>query len=45
MDSHFSGEVVVQEIIPEHMAEVEALIENPAAVGAVPDEMEIENAA
>ena len=41
MDSHFSGEVVVQELIPEHMAEVEALTENPAAVEAVPEELEL----
>ena len=41
MDAHFTGETIIEEILPEHTAEIEALAEKPEVVAAVPDEMEI----
>lgn len=37
----FKGEVVVSEIVEEHLAEVEKLAEKPEVVEAVPDEVEV----
>lgn len=42
MDAHFTGEAVIEEILPDHTAEIEALAEKPEVVEAVPEEMEIE---
>jgi uncharacterized membrane protein len=41
MDAHFTGEAIIEEILPDHTAEIEALTEEPEVVEAVPDEMEI----
>jgi uncharacterized membrane protein len=42
MGAHnFNGEVVVQELVEEHLAEVEKLTEKPEAIQAVPDELEV----
>jgi uncharacterized membrane protein len=37
----FKGEVVVSELVDEHLAEVEKLTENPKAVAAVPEEVDL----
>jgi uncharacterized membrane protein len=42
MKSHgFGGQIVVSEIVPEDMAEVEKLLEDPKTVAAVPEELDI----
>ncbi|HJS18586.1 MAG TPA: DUF1269 domain-containing protein [Anaerolineales bacterium] len=41
---NFHGEVVVQELVDEHLAEVEKLTENAKAIEAVPDEVELPSA-
>jgi len=38
---NFNGEIVVQEMVDEHLAEAEKLTENPKAVEAVPTEVEL----
>jgi uncharacterized membrane protein len=38
---NFNGEIVVQELVDEHLAEVEKLTENAKAVEAVPTEVEL----
>jgi uncharacterized membrane protein len=38
---NFNGEIVVQELVDEHLAEVEKLTENAKAVEAVPTEVEM----
>jgi uncharacterized membrane protein len=38
---NFGGEVVVRELVEEHLAEVEKLTENAKAVEAVPEEVEL----
>lgn len=38
---NFNGEIVVQELVEEHLAEVEKLAENAKAVEAVPTEVEL----
>ena len=43
MDSKFSGETIVEEILPEHMDEIDALTANPEIVEAVPEELDIIN--
>jgi uncharacterized membrane protein len=40
-DRNFNGELVVSELVEEHMAQVEALAENAKAVEAVPEEIEL----
>lgn len=37
----FKGEVVVSEIVEEHLDEVEKLVDNPAVVESVPDEVQV----
>jgi uncharacterized membrane protein len=37
----FNGELVVSELVEDHLAEVEKLTENPQAVEAVPDEVDL----
>ena len=39
--NNFQGEVVVQELVEEHLAEVEKLSEKPEAIAAVPEELEV----
>jgi uncharacterized membrane protein len=39
---NFGGEVVVSELVQEHLDEVEKLTENPKAVESVPEEVELE---
>lgn len=39
---NFNGEVVVSELLPEHMAEVDALADNQEVVDAVPEEVDLE---
>jgi len=41
MDSKFSGETIVEEILPEHMAEIDALTKNVEVVEAVPEELDL----
>ena len=41
MDSKFSGETIVEEFLPEHMAEIDALTENAEIVSAVPEEINL----
>lgn len=41
MDSKFSGETIVEEILPEHMNEIDALTENKEVVEAVPEELDL----
>jgi len=41
MDSKFSGETIVEEILPEHMTEIDALTENKEVVEAVPEELDL----
>jgi uncharacterized membrane protein len=43
MDSKFSGETIVEEILPEHMDEIVALTANPEIVNTVPEELNIIN--
>jgi len=38
---NFNGEIIVSEIIPEHMTEVDALTENQEVVDAVPEEIDM----
>ncbi|MGE5378445.1 MAG: DUF1269 domain-containing protein [Bacteroidota bacterium] len=38
---NFNGEIIVQELVDEHLAEVEKLSENPKAVEQVPAEVEL----
>jgi uncharacterized membrane protein len=38
---NFQGELVVSELVEEHLADVEKLTENPKAVEAVPEEVEL----
>jgi uncharacterized membrane protein len=46
MDSKYTGEVLVEQLVEDHLAAVEALTENAEAVEAVPEELELtENAA
>ena len=44
MDSKFSGETIVEEILPEHMTEIDALTENKEVVEAVPEELDLTEA-
>ena len=39
--NNFQGEVVVQELVEEHLAEVEKLTEKPEAIAAVPEELNV----
>jgi uncharacterized membrane protein len=39
--NNFKGEVVVSEMVEEHLAEVEKLAEHPETVGTVPEEVEL----
>ena len=41
MRSQYTGEVIVRELVEDHLAAVEALTENQAVVEAVPEEVEI----
>jgi hypothetical protein len=41
MDAQFTGDAIIEEILPEHTAEIDVLTENPEVVAAVPDELEI----
>jgi uncharacterized membrane protein len=41
MRSQYTGEVIVKELVEDHLAAVEALTENQAVVEAVPEEVEI----
>ena len=42
---NFQGEVVVSEIVDEHLDEVEKLTDNPEVVDTVPEEIELEGSA
>jgi uncharacterized membrane protein len=39
---NFNGEVVVSELVDEHLAEAEKLAENPEKVGEVPEEVDVQ---
>jgi uncharacterized membrane protein len=39
---NFQGELIVSELVEEHLAEVEKLAEKPEAVAAVPEEVELQ---
>jgi uncharacterized membrane protein len=41
MDAKYSGEVVVEQLVEDHLAAVEALTEKPEAVEAVPEELDL----
>ena len=41
MDAKFTGEVIVSEIVEEHLAKAEELVENEEVVETVPEELEI----
>lgn len=41
MDSKFSGETIIEEILPEHMTEIDALTENADVIEAVPEEIDL----
>ncbi len=41
---NFNGEIVVSELVPEHMAEVDQLTENQEVVDAIPEELDLEAA-
>jgi len=43
-DHNFQGEVVVQEMIAEHLAAIEKLVDVPATTEAVPEEVKLEAA-
>jgi uncharacterized membrane protein len=43
-DQNFQGEVVVQEMIAEHLAAIEQLVDVPATTEAVPEEVKLEAA-
>jgi uncharacterized membrane protein len=45
MDAQFTGEAIIEEILPDHTAEIEALAERPEVLEAVPDELEIAESA
>ena len=45
VEADFGGEAVVRELVEEHLAEVEKLTENAEAVEAVPEELELPEAA
>ncbi len=46
MDSKYTGEAVVEQMVEDHLAAVEALTETPETMQAVPDELELaQNAA
>lgn len=38
---NFQGDVVISELVEEHLAEIEKLADNEAAVGAIPEEVEL----
>jgi hypothetical protein len=38
---YFLGEVIVSELVEEHLEEVEKLTENESAVSAVPEELQL----
>jgi uncharacterized membrane protein len=42
---NFQGEIVIREMVAEHLAEIEKLAENEAAVEATPDEVELPQSA
>ena len=41
MDSKFSGEAIIEENIPDHTNEIDALAEKPEVVDALPEELEL----
>ncbi len=41
-DQHLQGQVVVQELVAEHLAAIEKLVDVPPTVEAVPEEMKVE---
>jgi len=41
MDAKFTGEVIVSEIVDEHLAKAEELVENEEVIETVPEELEI----
>ena len=45
MDAKFSGEVIVSEIVDEHLEKAEELVENEEVVKSVPEELEVPEAA
>ena len=45
MDAKYSGELVVQQMVEEHLDEAEELVENEAVAETVPDELEISESA
>jgi uncharacterized membrane protein len=42
---HFEGEVVIRELLEEHLAEIEKLVDSEEAVEAVPEEVEMDQPA
>ena len=45
MDAKYSGEAVVEQLVEDHLAAVEALTEQPETVEAVPEELELTESA
>jgi hypothetical protein len=43
--NNFHGEIIVSELVDEHLAEVEKLAENEEVVESVPEEIEIKESA
>ena len=41
MDAKFSGEIIVSEIVDEHLEKAEELVENEEVIESVPEELEI----
>jgi exonuclease VII small subunit len=41
MDAQYTGEAVVEQLVEDHLAAVEALTKNPETVAAVPEELEL----